>query len=72
MHLEEGSKREVQSKLRNGVEQEIDLKEWMEEQGLKESKVQLLERTANGKNQRPIHYVAASEDLQVVGLNAFN
>ncbi|CAM6084507.1 unnamed protein product [Calypogeia fissa] len=67
VHLEgKKSNREVQSKLKKGgVEhQEIDLKEWMEEQGLKESKVQLLERKANGTHEKPIHYVAASEDLQ--------
>ncbi|BBN19573.1 hypothetical protein MPTK1_8g11790 [Marchantia polymorpha subsp. ruderalis] len=42
----------------------LDLKEWMHAKGLPQCKVQLLERTCFGSNGKPIHYVAANEDLQ--------
>ncbi|KAL2610275.1 hypothetical protein R1flu_028848 [Riccia fluitans] len=42
----------------------LDLKEWMHEQGLPPCKVELLERTCFESHGKPIHYVAASEDLQ--------
>lgn len=44
----------------------LDLKEWMHAKGLPQCKVQLLERTCFGSNGKPIHYVAANEDLQVL------
>ena len=44
----------------------IDLKQWMHEQGLPECKVALAEhRPWEGDMGRPIHYVVASQDLQV-------
>ncbi|XP_024387385.1 fructose-bisphosphate aldolase-lysine N-methyltransferase, chloroplastic [Physcomitrium patens] len=43
----------------------IDLKQWMEEQGLPECKVSLAEhQPSEGDKGKPIHYVVASEDLQ--------
>lgn len=45
----------------------IDLKQWMHEQGLPECKVALAEhRPWEGDKGRPIHYVVASQDLQVI------
>lgn len=42
-----------------------DLKSWMHKNGLPPCKVVLLERPSHDNKLRPIHYVAASEDLQV-------
>lgn len=42
-----------------------DLKSWMHKNGLPPCKVVLDERPSHNANHRPIHYVAASEDLQV-------
>lgn len=42
-----------------------DLKSWMHRNGLPPCKVVLKERSSHDSNHRPIHYVAASEDLQV-------
>ncbi|KAM7506526.1 hypothetical protein LguiA_016979 [Lonicera macranthoides] len=41
-----------------------DLKSWMHKNGLPPCKVVLLERPSHDNKLRPIHYVAASEDLQ--------
>ncbi|KAL2532300.1 Rubisco methyltransferase family protein [Abeliophyllum distichum] len=41
-----------------------DLKSWMHRNGLLSCKVVLKERSSHDSNHRPIHYVAASEDLQ--------
>ncbi|KAL1206031.1 Ribulose-1,5 bisphosphate carboxylase/oxygenase large subunit N-methyltransferase [Cardamine amara subsp. amara] len=41
-----------------------DLKFWMEKNGLPPCKVLLKERPAHDQKHKPIHYVAASEDLQ--------
>lgn len=41
-----------------------DLKTWMERNGLPPCKVMLKERPYHDSKHRPIHYVAASEDLQ--------
>ncbi|KAF2598124.1 hypothetical protein F2Q68_00007322 [Brassica cretica] len=41
-----------------------DLKLWMDKKGLRPCKVLLKERPAHDQNHKPIHYVAASEDLQ--------
>ncbi|CAK7328265.1 unnamed protein product [Dovyalis caffra] len=41
-----------------------DLKSWMHKNGLPPCKVVLKERPSHDKKHRPIHYVAASEDLQ--------
>ncbi len=51
-------------------ERGIDLKEWMHEQGLPECKVALAEASpwdndGGGGKSKPIHYVVASEELQV-------
>lgn len=45
-------------------ETEIDLKSWMHSNGLPLCKVVLKEKPSHNSNHRPIHYVAASEDLQ--------
>lgn len=45
-----------------------DLKFWMDKNGLPPCKVILKERPAHDQKHKPIHYVAASEDLQVVDL----
>ena len=42
-----------------------DLKHWLDRNGLPPCKVLLKERPAHDQNHKPIHYVAASEDLQV-------
>lgn len=42
-----------------------DLKSWMHKNGLPPCKVVLEERPSHDEKHRPIHYVAASEDLQV-------
>lgn len=42
-----------------------DLKSWMHENGLPPCKVVIKERPSHNAKHRPIHYVAASEDLQV-------
>ena len=41
-----------------------DLKFWMDKNGLPPCKVILKERPAHDQKHKPIHYVAASEDLQ--------
>lgn len=46
-----------------------DLKSWMHKNGLPPCKVVLRERPSHNDNHKPIHYVAASEDLQVLWLN---
>ena len=45
-----------------------DLKHWLDKNGLPPCKVLLKERPAHDQNHKPIHYVAASEDLQVLWL----
>ncbi|KAK9271515.1 hypothetical protein L1049_001875 [Liquidambar formosana] len=58
---EDGKAREVVSKK----EEELgDLKSWMHTNGLPPCKVVLKERPSHDEKLRPIHYVAASEDLQ--------
>ncbi|KAK4417872.1 Actin-histidine N-methyltransferase [Sesamum alatum] len=46
-------------------EEHGDLKSWMHRNGLPPCKVMLRERPSHDSKHRPIHYVAASEDLQV-------
>lgn len=46
-------------------EEFADLKSWMHKNGLPPCKVVLKERPSHDEKHRPIHYVAASEDLQV-------
>lgn len=56
---------EVVSKRGGEEEDEFgDLKSWMHKNGLPPCKVVLKERPSHDKKLRPIHYVAASEDLQ--------
>ncbi|PON46316.1 Rubisco LSMT, substrate-binding domain containing protein [Parasponia andersonii] len=43
----------------------VDLKSWMHKNGLPPCKVVLRERPSHDEKHRPIHYVAASQDLQV-------
>ncbi|KAL0351111.1 UNVERIFIED_CONTAM: hypothetical protein Sradi_4260300 [Sesamum radiatum] len=45
-------------------EEHGDLKSWMHRNGLPPCKVMLRERPSHDSKHRPIHYVAASEDLQ--------
>ncbi|XP_061344436.1 ribulose-1,5 bisphosphate carboxylase/oxygenase large subunit N-methyltransferase, chloroplastic [Gastrolobium bilobum] len=46
-------------------EEEGDLKSWMHKHGLPPCKVVLKERASHNGTHKPIHYVAASQDLQV-------
>uniref|UniRef100_A0A7C9AZ86 [Ribulose-bisphosphate carboxylase]-lysine N-methyltransferase n=1 Tax=Opuntia streptacantha TaxID=393608 RepID=A0A7C9AZ86_OPUST len=46
------------------VKEEDDLKSWMHANGLPPCKVMLKEKPSHNPKHRPIHYVAASEDLQ--------
>lgn len=46
-------------------EESGDLKSWMHDHGLPPCKVVLKERPSHDEKLRPMHYVAASEDLQV-------
>lgn len=55
-----GSRKELSSK-----KDDEDLKSWMHKNGLPPCKVVLKERPSHDEKLRPIHYVAASEDLQV-------
>ncbi|KAL0014503.1 hypothetical protein SO802_001572 [Lithocarpus litseifolius] len=55
--------REVVSK--KGDEEGEDLKSWMHKNGLPPCKVLLKERPSHDEKHSPIHFVAASEDLQV-------
>lgn len=43
-----------------------DLKSWMHENGLPPCKVVLKERPSHHEQHKAIHYIAASEDLQVI------
>lgn len=45
-------------------EEQLDLMKWMYEQGLPPCKVELKDRSCQGFDSRPIHYVIAKEDLQ--------
>ena len=54
---------EVVSKQEDEFE---DLKSWMHNNGLPPCKVVLKERHSHDPKHQPIHYVAASEDLQVL------
>ncbi|KAF8408389.1 hypothetical protein HHK36_007539 [Tetracentron sinense] len=58
---EDGKSREAVIKKE---EESGDLKSWMHSQGLPPCKVVLKERPSHDDKHRPIHYVAASEDLQ--------
>ena len=53
-----GSKKEQE-------EQQWDVKSWMHRNGLPPCKILLKDGPSHVPNHRPIHYVAASEDLQV-------
>lgn len=50
---------------KKGAEESGDLKSWMHRNGLPPCKVVLKERPSHDEKHSPIHYVAASEDLQV-------
>ncbi|XP_077211929.1 uncharacterized protein LOC143847124 [Tasmannia lanceolata] len=59
---EEGNSRPI---VVNSEEREIgDLKSWMHSKGLPPCKVILKEKPSHDEKHRPIHYVAASEDLK--------
>ncbi|KAK7855652.1 uncharacterized protein LOC111992538 [Quercus suber] len=60
---EKPKNREVVSKKGEGEVE--DLKSWMHKNGLPPCKVLLKERPSHDEKHSPIHYVAASEDLQV-------
>lgn len=65
--------REVVSKKDEEEEVELrDLKSWMHKNGLPPCKVEFKERPSHDAKHRPIHYVAASEDLQVGFLWCFD
>lgn len=68
------NKNERQSKVssRKEGDDSEDLKHWMDKKGLPPCKVVLKERPAHDQNHKPIHYVAASEDLQVFWLFLFH
>ncbi|RID73390.1 hypothetical protein BRARA_B00543 [Brassica rapa] len=55
---------ERQSKVSSKGDDSEDLKLWMDKKGLPPCKILLKERPAHDQNHKPIHYVAASEDLQ--------
>lgn len=54
----------IGSKKEQEEQQQWDLKSWMHRNGLPPCKILLKERPSHVPNHRPIHYVAASEDLQ--------
>ncbi|KAM2537317.1 hypothetical protein TB2_022896 [Malus domestica] len=63
-----GSRKEDGGKHRQVVskkDEEEDLKSWMHKNGLPPCKVVLKEKPSYDEKLRPIHYVAASEDLEV-------
>lgn len=62
---EGASKEDGKRKDEDLKEREIDLKSWMHSNGLPPCKVVLKEKPSHNSNHRPIHYVAASEELQV-------
>lgn len=53
------------SSRKEGGDDSEDLKRWMDKKGLPPCKILLKERPAHDHKHKPIHYVAASEDLQV-------
>lgn len=55
----------VGSKKQDEEEQHGDLKSWMHQNGLPPCKISLKERPSHDAKHCPIHYIAASEDLQV-------
>ncbi|KMS95496.1 hypothetical protein BVRB_007680 [Beta vulgaris subsp. vulgaris] len=61
----EGSSEEDRKVMEVSEERETDMKSWMHANGLPPCKVLLKEKPSHNSNYRPIHYVAASEDLQV-------
>lgn len=46
-------------------EEPVDLKSWMHSKGLPPCKVELRDKPSHDNKHRPIHYVVASEDLEV-------
>ena len=52
-------------------EEQGDLKSWMHKHGLPPCKVVLKERPSHNDTHKPIHYVTASEDLQVHSFSLF-
>lgn len=60
---EDGKESEVVSKKEDEFG---ELKYWMHKNGLPPCKVVLEERPSHDEKHKPIHYIAASEDLQVV------
>lgn len=64
---EEDERQSKVSSKKEGDDSE-DLKFWMDKKGLPPCKVVLKERPAHDQKHKPIHYVAASEDLQVFDL----
>ncbi|XP_021299207.1 LOW QUALITY PROTEIN: histone-lysine N-methyltransferase setd3 [Herrania umbratica] len=56
-----GSRKELVRKKDNEFD---DLKSWMHKNGLPPCRVELKERPSHDEKHRPIHYVAASDDLQ--------
>lgn len=64
-----GSRKEdgrVSEAAREKQDESGDLKSWMLENGLPPCKVVLKERSSHHDQHKAIHYIAASEDLQVI------
>ena len=55
----------VSEAARKKLDESGDLKSWMHENGLPPCKVVLKERPSHYEQHKAIHYIAASEDLQV-------
>ncbi|KAG5408449.1 hypothetical protein IGI04_004768 [Brassica rapa subsp. trilocularis] len=55
---------DTRSKVSSKGDDSEDLKLWMDKKGMPPCKVLLKERPAHDQKHKPIHYVAASEDLQ--------
>lgn len=63
--LVDANRKQDSSKSIVSNKEEEDLKSWMHKNGLPPCKVVFKEKPSYDKNHQPIHYVAASEDLQV-------
>lgn len=63
-HREKKHERHHSRKAHAPAEEEPDLRQWMERNGLPWCKVALKERPTRSPAEKPIHYVVASEDLQ--------
>ncbi|XP_057844324.2 fructose-bisphosphate aldolase-lysine N-methyltransferase, chloroplastic [Cryptomeria japonica] len=60
----ESQQTERASQVKCAAQDDVDLKSWMHKHGLPPCKVELRERASKDGKHKPIHYVAASENLQ--------